>query len=128
MDPSILIARIAGPLFMLVAIGVFLSRAHYREMMGAFLQNPALVYLSGVLAFVIGIGIVMVHNLWVLDWRLAVTLIGWLSLIKGIGRIVFPRAAPAIGAKLLAKPAALDVSTALLLVVGFYLTVMSATI
>ena len=110
----------------LVAIGVLLNRAHYRQMMGEFLENSALMYFSGALSFLIGMALVIFHNLWVTDWRVVITLIGWMSLIKGVGRIVFPRAAPAMGAKILAKQSTLDIMTAVMLAVGFYLTVMAA--
>ena len=125
MEPSILIARIVGPLFVLVAVGLFLNRPYYREMTAEFLKSPSLIYLSGALAFVIGMAIVMFNNLWVADWRVVITLIGWISLIKGVGRIAFPRTVARHGARLLEKPSFIEVSAGLVLVLGIYLMIMS---
>ena len=41
-------------------------------------------------ALVIGVVIIMTHNVWVTNWTVIITIIGWCELIKGIGMIVFP--------------------------------------
>ncbi len=38
----------------------------------------------------IGLVLVSLHNIWVHDWRVSVTLICWLVLLSGIVRTVFP--------------------------------------
>ncbi len=124
MEPSVLIARIAGPLLVLVALGMLLNREHYRTMTREFLDSPSLIYLSGTLAFVVGMVIVMFNNLWVADWRVVITLIGWISLIKGIGRIVFPQAVRRNGEKLLEKPLFIPVGSFFVMALGLYLTIM----
>jgi hypothetical protein len=55
-------------------------------------KNPLLIFLSGFGALIIGIMLVVSHNIWVWDWRLVITLIGWMTLIKGIIRIFYPEA------------------------------------
>ena len=37
---------------------------------------------------------VLVHNVWVADWRIVITLLAWLTLIKGIVRLNLPHAVP----------------------------------
>ena len=39
-----------------------------------------------------GIAIVSVHNLWTADWRVIITLIGWMAIIQGAARLVMPSA------------------------------------
>jgi len=41
------------------------------------LQIPPLVYFSGELFFVAGLAIVRVHNIWVRNWTVLVTVCGW---------------------------------------------------
>ncbi|MGI9388083.1 MAG: hypothetical protein ACR2OX_11685 [Methyloligellaceae bacterium] len=96
MDTSILLARIIGPMFLVVGLGPLLHPHHYRNMIKAFIQNSELYYFSGVLAFIVGIAMILFHNLWVADWRVVITVIGWMSLFKGTVRILFPT----IGVKL----------------------------
>ena len=78
MDTSILLARLIGLLFVVVSIGVFLNQKHYAKMAETFLKNAELYYFSGTIAFVIGTAIITFHNLWVTDWRVVITVIGWL--------------------------------------------------
>ena len=92
MDTSLLLARLMGPLFLVAGAGVLLNREHYRQMIGSFLTDAALYYFSGALALIAGVAILLFHNLWVADWRVAITIIGWLSLLKGLLRLLFPQA------------------------------------
>jgi hypothetical protein len=48
------------------------------------------VYLSGVLLFIAGISIVRSHSTWVLGWRTSLTIIGWLAILLGLIRMLFP--------------------------------------
>ena len=49
-----------------------------------------LIYFSGFIVLILGITGVLFHSIWVLDWRLLVTIIVWLTLVKGLMRIFFP--------------------------------------
>ena len=90
MDASILLARIIGPLFVVIAVGVLINRDVYRDMIEDFVKSPSLIYFSGAMALAIGIAIVLFHNIWVLDWRVILTLLGWGLILKGSMRILFP--------------------------------------
>jgi hypothetical protein len=92
MDPSLLLARLIGPLFMAAGAGLLLNPEHYRRMLHSFLADAALYYFSGALALTAGVAILLFHNLWVADWRVAITVLGWLSLLKGLARLLFPQA------------------------------------
>ena len=37
--------------------------------------------------------IVLYHNFWTTDWRIIITIVGWISVLKGVVRIVAPTAA-----------------------------------
>jgi uncharacterized membrane protein HdeD (DUF308 family) len=56
----------------------------------AISHDPALVLVSGVLSFVAGLAVVRVHNHWAADWAVLVTIFGWLLLIGGLVRMLFP--------------------------------------
>jgi hypothetical protein len=49
-----------------------------------------LVYLFGLFDFAAGLAIVLNHNVWAANWRVLITLIGWLMLIRGAVRILAP--------------------------------------
>ncbi|MEI6710821.1 MAG: hypothetical protein WCK88_00710 [bacterium] len=45
------------------------------------------------MAIIIGALMIYVHNIWVADWTVLVTIIGWTALIKGIWLTVLPQSA-----------------------------------
>ena len=71
---------------------------HVREHdRGSATHTGVLFYLSGLLSLLGGLAIVNLHNMWCADWRIIVTVLGWLMTIGGITRIVVPQVAIAIG-------------------------------
>lgn len=90
MDSARRIARIAGP--GLLALGLTEGFA-----LDAMAGNPApVVYLNGTLLFVGGVAILQAHGRWSRDWRVLVTLAGWVLAAGGLYRMIAP-AAPQLG-------------------------------
>ena len=104
MQTSAFLAQLIGPLLLVMGVGMAANADSYRAMAEEFLASRALIYIAGLLAFVPGLAIVLVHNVWAFDWRVIVTLLGWLSLIGGIFRLVLPQKVTAVGAAMLARP------------------------
>ncbi|MBU1924127.1 MAG: hypothetical protein KJ710_07740, partial [Candidatus Omnitrophica bacterium] len=70
------------------------NRKAFQQVMEDFFKNAALLFFSGLFALVIGVVIILTHNVWVANWTVIITIIGWLALIKGIWIIVFPNTVP----------------------------------
>jgi hypothetical protein len=115
---SIFLARLIGPLVLVVAVGLFINTAGYRAMAQEFLRNPALFYLSGVLTLTAGLAIVLAHNVWVANWPVLITIVGWLAMIGGTMRIALPERAKGFGEAMLAKPRAMHIGGAAWLALG----------
>ena len=49
-----------------------------------------MLFRSGLMALSLGVTLVVVHNVWVADWPVIITLFGWVSLASGIVRITWP--------------------------------------
>ncbi len=47
-------------------------------------EDEAMTFCRGIVSFVIGVAIVLVHNIWASDWRVIITILGWLAVIKGV--------------------------------------------
>lgn len=65
-------ARLIGPLLVVIGVGVLLSSTHYARMTENFLKDDRLYYFSGAAAFLIGMAMVLHHNIWSADWRVAI--------------------------------------------------------
>ena len=123
MEISILLAKILGPMYIVMAIGILLNMKNYQTVMEDFSQEPALIYLGGLIAFIFGIVIVIFHNVWVMNGRIIITIIGWMALIKGVWLIVLPGSL-ASSVKLFSKSGFLAVGMVIVLILGALLTIM----
>jgi hypothetical protein len=97
MPTSIFLAKLIGPICLVIGVGVLVNAKVYRALADEFLRSYALLYLSGVLAITAGLAVVLTHNVWVADWRIIITLLGWLAVIGGAVRIVRPQLSEAFG-------------------------------
>lgn len=86
--PSVL-AEIYGGILVLTGLTV-LNKKYFDVVLNELENSKALVWLTGVVTFTIGITMVTFYNVWGSDWRVVVTLFGWLTLVKGALIALFP--------------------------------------
>lgn len=113
-----LIARLVGPLFVVIGLGVLLNRTLYAAAVAEAVQSTTLIYLSGVACLLSGLAILNAYRAWTADWRVLVTLLGWVLLIPGVVRIVLPGLAASLATTVYSGPAALSIAGAVALVLG----------
>ena len=118
MSNSIFLAKLIGPVALALAIALFLNRAAFRTMAQEFLRSPALLYLSGFLTLLGGLALVLSHNVWVADWRVIITILGWLATIGGAARMLLPAKVKDLGDALLDHPMGMTIAGAFWLVLG----------
>ena len=104
MDASIFLAKLLGPLFLILGIALPLKAKTFHDMIREFIGSPVLIYLAGFLGLLSGLALILTHNLWVADWRLIITLIGWLSILRALITIFKPRWIIAAGRYFLESP------------------------
>jgi hypothetical protein len=120
--PAVLIARLVGPTFIAIAAGVLLNASFYVGAVIEAVHSPTLVYLSGIASLLAGLAIVNAYTAWTSDWRVVVTVIGWILVIAGIVRIVIPQLVTPIATTLFSGPTGLSIAAVIVLVIGGFLT------
>lgn len=90
MELSILISKILGLSYLAMGLGILLNGAYYKKAFIEMKNNSAFVLLGGMISLIIGVLVVNVHNVWVSDWTVIVTIFGWVAVIKGIMLFVAP--------------------------------------
>jgi hypothetical protein len=107
MNTSRYIARLMGPVLLIIGIGMiaglFVEAESYSSLMKEFIGSRALIFITGVLALLAGLAIVNAHNLWVPDWRVVVTVLGWLFILRGIMNLVSPAVVQTMGDRIVAS-------------------------
>lgn len=84
MDISIFLARVFGLYFVLMGL-VFLAKSnHTIQVIREFYQNRALVFVVAWFTLILGILMVVSHSIWKSDWRVIITVLGYLTLLKGL--------------------------------------------
>lgn len=90
MDLSILLAKVLGLYLMIVSVSVFVRRKELDRMVDAFFRDNLFVFFSGTVILLLGLALVLIHNVWETSWRGVITAIGWLTVLKGGVRLLAP--------------------------------------
>jgi len=88
MEISIFLARFWGSFFMI--LGALSVGAKFLGRVIEYTEDKTITISTGYITFLLGLATVVAHNIWVMDWRLAITILGWGTLLKGIEKIGFP--------------------------------------
>ena len=88
---SIFLAKAFCLYFLVTGIALCINKQRYIDIYKDMMNRPALLVLAGVMATIIGILLVLSHNVWILRWPVLVTVAGWLSFLKGTMLLVFPQ-------------------------------------
>lgn len=91
MELSILVAKTMALVYLSVGIAALTNKISFRKMIEDFEKSPALTYIGGLMALVIGMLLVEYHNFWVKDWTVIVTILGWIAVVKGVMLLAFPQ-------------------------------------
>ncbi len=121
-SPAQTIARLVGPLFVAIGLGVLLNRATYAAAIAEGVRSPVLVYLAGTGTLLAGLAILNAYRAWTADWRVIVTVLGWMFIIAGIVRIVLPTVATSLSSTIYSAPVAMALMGIVVLAVGGYLS------
>jgi len=122
METSKILARIIGPIMIVPAIGIVLKFAEYQRLFEEFSKSPSLCYLGGFMAFGLGLVVLQFHNRWEVRWPVLITIVGWVSLIKGLILMLFPGSMLNLWQPITAGPA-LIISVTISCAVGVFLTI-----
>lgn len=118
MELSIFLAKVFGLYFILIAISMLLNKSTYRALMLDIANTPSMVLFIGIFTLIIGILLVVSHNIWVSNWQILITIMAWLTLIGGIVRVYFPQQALRIGLKLMQNDRYFSIATIISLLLG----------
>ena len=88
MEISIYLARFWGSLFVILGLASIGAKLLGRII--GYTEDKTITISTGYITFLLGLITVTLHNIWVADWRLAITILGWTTLLKGIEKIAFP--------------------------------------
>lgn len=120
MDTSIFLAKIIGLYFLIVGFWVLVRGKALQEVLEEFIQSRAIIFIIAVITLILGLLLVISHNIWVSDWRVVVTLLCWLTLVSGLVRLFFPQVVVAMAGKF--RSSGFRIASLFMMILGGYLT------
>lgn len=125
MDRSRYIAALMGPTLAAVGLSLLLNPGPAAGMIAAAAADPALILIVGAITLPVGLAIVLAHNVWK-GWPTVITVFGWLAILGGAVRVLFPAQIAAFAPDLLARcPACIPVAAVVVLALGGFLSLMA---
>lgn len=88
MPNSTHIARLLGPALIGITVTEWMNLDIFTTAAGPSFAPH--VYLDGTLLFIAGLAILRAHNVWSLRWPVLITLVGWVGVLGGLGRMAAP--------------------------------------
>jgi hypothetical protein len=88
---TIYLAQLIGIAALVLSVSLFLRREFYIETMQALIDDRPLLLIIATTRLVIGLAIVLAHNLWSGGaLTIVVTVFGWVTLIRGLLLLILP--------------------------------------
>lgn len=85
------LSRLFGLSYLLAALSMFLHKQTYVETVTALIHNSPVMFVVGIITVIAGLAMVLAHNVWSGGGlAVVVTLIGWITLVKGLLFLLLP--------------------------------------
>lgn len=86
-----LFARVLGPYLLIAALTMIGRTAYMRSMIEAFSADAVWPWVAGAFVLPMGLAVIVLHPYWRGPAAAIVSLLGWLSVVKGVALMAFPR-------------------------------------
>ena len=121
MDTSLFLAQVFGLYFLIGGVGMLLHPYATRELMTKWSSDRVIVFFGGFIALLVGTPLILIHNVWEGTWEILVTIIVWITFLKGVVRILAPDAVVNWTTLVASRPNVLRGMLVFMTLVGVYL-------
>jgi len=77
-------------MFAVLGFAILFNMEFYMKAFENFFKSTGLMYFAGFFVLLMGLLLVLVHNVWTKDWTVVITILAWLTLLKGLFFLIFP--------------------------------------
>ena len=118
---TVVLAQIMGPVIMAAGIGFLLHPKFYVKIMKDFEEHEGLTYFTGIIVMILGLIVIVNHNIWESFAAGLVTFFGWSSFLKGAIFLIAPNLLFSISHRFYKNKAMMRVAMVFCLVIGAFL-------
>jgi len=91
MDKSKFLSKVIGIYLIFISISMFINIHQFSSLVSSMINNMPLMLALGCITLILGILMVVSHNVWQWNWRVIVTIVSWLILLKGASIVLYPQ-------------------------------------
>ena len=88
---ELIIERVVALFYLIAGLSCIIQARIWIDLSKELLKKPSSLIVWSIQFLPFGLIVILGHNLWVADWRIIVTLVGWLATIKCVLYLLFPR-------------------------------------
>lgn len=93
------LAEIWGISIVVIALALLVKDKHIKHLF-AKIENEENLFCWGFVTFVIGLAMVLAHNIWLQNWQVVITVLGWATLVKGLFFLFLPEKVKTLAKKI----------------------------
>ena len=90
MELTLFLTQVIGIYLVLIGLICIVKRKMMMHAMGDVVTNKSLLYVIAIIELIAGISLVISHNIWVWNYAVIVTIVGWLMLIEALAYLALP--------------------------------------
>ena len=121
MEISFFLAKVLGWYLIISGLYLLSRQTLVRSVLKDILSQRALLFLFGLITLLLGLLLVVSHNIWVMAWPVVITVLAWITLIIGILRLFYPELIIRMGNSMLNRQYSLAISGLFSIVIGLFL-------
>ncbi|MBT3581986.1 hypothetical protein HOC37_07510 [bacterium] len=88
---ALITAKLVSIIFIVLGLSFFFQPQIWRKYTEYVLENPYKFQFTYLFILIFGTTIVLLHNIWVWDWPVIITIYGWFVAIKGAISLLYPQ-------------------------------------
>lgn len=115
------LAMLLGWYLVIASLFLILRREVAISAMRNLIGQHGVMLIVATMTLIIGLLMVVSHNIWVMGWPVVITIFSWLVLLGGIIRLYFPDTVYKIWNKIVNKPEKVIICGVITLIIGLFL-------
>ena len=90
MNISLFLAQVFGIYLIVAGVSLVLKYRAWCQIADDFIENTSLMHIVGMFVFIMGLLLILSHNVWESSWRVVITILSWLVFLKGMAFFLLP--------------------------------------
>ena len=89
-ETTLFLTRVFGLYLAIVGLLLLIEKERIGTRITQILESPETRFFSAIITLMIGILLIVSHNVWEMSWVVLITILSWWVLIKGVLRLFVP--------------------------------------